>query len=221
MLIKEAHAIAGSIGYPSKMPGTSYGISAKACITGAKLNLVEGSTCHKCYALNGNYIYPSVEKAHAQRIAGIVHDLWVDAMVVLLKAAHKPRKVGLQLPPYHRWHDSGDVQSEEHLGKICEVARQTPELAHWLPTREAGILANFIKNGGQVPANLTIRVSATMVDGNATKAWPVTSTVHKRKAAQGHDCPAIHRLSGPDKGKCADCRACWSREVTNVSYLQH
>jgi len=87
MLIKEAHAIAGSIGYPSKMPGTSYGISAKACITGSKLNLVEGSTCHKCYALNGNYIYPSVEKAHAQRIAGIVHDLWVDAMVVLQSRA--------------------------------------------------------------------------------------------------------------------------------------
>ena len=47
MLIKEAHAIAGSIGYPSKMPGTSYGLSAEKCITGSKLAQIEGSTCFK------------------------------------------------------------------------------------------------------------------------------------------------------------------------------
>jgi len=216
MLIKEAHAIAGSIGYPSKMPGTSYGISAKACITGAKLNLVAGSTCHGCYALKANYLYKSVQQAHEKRLSGISHDGWVDAMVTLLKAAHKPRTVGLKLSPHHRWHDSGDLQSETHLQKICDVASATPELQHWLPTREAGILSRFIENGGIVPSNLTIRVSATMVDGNATKAWPVTSTVHHTKAAQGHVCPAPTQ-----ENKCGDCRACWNRDVGNVSYHKH
>jgi len=216
MLIKEAHAIAGSIGYPSKMPGTSYGISAKACITGAKLNLVMGSTCHGCYALKANYLYKSVQQAHEKRLAGIDHAQWVEAMVTLLKAAHKPRTVGLKLSPHHRWHDSGDVQSEEHLGKICAVAAATPELDHWLPTREAGILARFIENGGIVPSNLTIRVSATMVDGNATKAWPITSTVHHAKPAQGHVCPAPTQ-----ENKCGDCRACWNRDVANISYHKH
>ena len=47
----------GGLGYPSKMPGTSYGISAHDCITGAKLAKVEGSVCHGCYALKGNYGY--------------------------------------------------------------------------------------------------------------------------------------------------------------------
>jgi hypothetical protein len=35
MTLKAATEIAGTLGFPSKMPGTSYGISAKACITGA------------------------------------------------------------------------------------------------------------------------------------------------------------------------------------------
>ena len=58
--LKAAKAIAGSLGKPSKMPGLSYGISAKRCIVGAKLATVEGSVCHGCYALKANYSYPSV-----------------------------------------------------------------------------------------------------------------------------------------------------------------
>jgi hypothetical protein len=222
MLIKEATAIAGPLGYPSKMPGTSYGISAKACITGAKLNLIEGSTCHGCYALKGNYIYPSVKMAHEKRIAGISNPQWVDAMVTLLNAAHKPRpqaftgKPVKTLSPHHRWHDSGDLQSEEHLAKICQVAEQTPGLSHWLPTREIGILTRFVKNGGKIPANLTVRVSATMVDGSAPKAWPITSTVHADSAPHGHVCPAPTQ-----DNNCGSCRACWSFDVPNVSYHKH
>lgn len=216
MLIKEAIAIAGPLGYPSKMPGTSYGISARACITGAKLNKVEGSTCAGCYALKGNYIYPSVQMAHEKRIAGITNPQWVAAMVVLLQNAHKPRKVGLALSPHHRWHDSGDLQSVEHLAKICAVAKHTPELSHWLPTREIGMVVRYIKNGGIVPANLTIRVSATMVDGNATRAWDTTSTVHQHSKAQGYVCPAPTQ-----ENKCGECRACWSPDVANVSYHKH
>lgn len=215
MLVKEATAIAGSIGYPSKMPGTSYGIPAQACQVGAKLAKVEGSTCAGCYALKGNYIYPSVKKTQDKRLAGIVNPQWVPAMVRMLQAAHKPRN-GVALPPYHRWHDSGDLQSESHLQAICDVASATPELQHWLPTREVGILARFVKSGGIIPENLTIRVSATMIDGAATKAWPLTSTVHEHKPATGRVCPA------PTQGNaCGACRACWSKDVPNVSYARH
>jgi hypothetical protein len=40
-----------------------------------------------------------------------------------------------------RWHDSGDVQDLKHLAKIFKVARLTPNIKHWLPTREAWIQA--------------------------------------------------------------------------------
>ena len=167
MKIKEAMEITGSLGYPSKMPGTSYGLSATKCITGGKLQQVEGSTCHKCYAMQGNYIYPSVMQAHEKRLAGIYNPAWPAAMARMLKAAHTPSNrwsKGMylkwldadgqpvyRLPPYHRWHDSGDLQSELHLAAICEVARLTPELEHWLPTRELAIVLAFVKSGGDHP----------------------------------------------------------------------
>jgi hypothetical protein len=209
MNLREAKELSGGgLGYPSKMPGTSYGISAHACITGAKLVSVPGSVCHGCYALRNNYNYNSVKTAHARRLLSIAGPRWVDAMVLLLQ--HSGER-------WHRWHDSGDLQSVEHLAKICAIAAQTPRIRHWLPTRELGIVQAYVAKGGSVPANLTIRVSATMVDGRATSKWPVTSGVHTALPGIGtHICPA------PGQGnKCGDCRACWSKGVPHVSYHKH
>lgn len=218
MSIKDAIAITGPMGYPSKMPGTSYGISAKACITGSKLAKVEGSTCHGCYALKANYLYPSVAIGHAKRLAGLSNPAWSVAMATLLLAVHasgKGRNGPIQ-SGWHRWHDSGDLQSVEHLTKICAVAAMTPAIKHWLPTRELSIVKAYQAQGGIVPSNLVIRVSATMVDGAATQAWPHTSGVHHKAEAQGHVCPAP-----TTKGKCEDCRACWSKDVKHTSYHLH
>ncbi len=213
LTIKAAEAIAGTIGYPSKMPGTSYGIPAAQCITGTKLRAIEGSTCAKCYAFErGNYRFASTKLSQQKRANGIASLEWVAAMVRLLEAAHK----GGKLPPFHRWHDSGDLQSRDHLAKICAVARATPWLQHWLPTREAKIVRDFERDGCTIPSNLTIRLSATMVDGPAPKAWPLTSTVHNETAGIGHRCPA------PQQGnECGQCRACWNKEVPNVTYHVH
>jgi Gene product 88 len=216
--ISEAKGIAGPLGYPSKMPGTAYGISAKACVTGAKLAQIEGSVCHDCYALKANYLYPSVAQAHETRLQGLSNPAWVGAMVMLLQHVHTTGK-GRNGPikrGWHRWHDAGDLQSVEHLEKICEVARQTPHIKHWLPTRELGIVKTFQRNGGTVPKNLVIRVSATMVDGDATQAWPTTSGVHHNKRHKGRACPAPKQ-----DGKCGDCRACWNPRVKHVSYHLH
>ena len=166
---KAANDIAGTLGEPSKMPGTSYGISAESCKTGSKLAKIEGSVCYKCYALGGNYQYPSVKVAHAKRESGIENPAWANAMVTLITVTHK-RGVNRHGEPisvgWHRWHDFGDIQSVNHLAKICEVARRTPQIKHWLPTRELSMVQQYIKAGGIVPRNLVIRVSATMVDGN-------------------------------------------------------
>jgi hypothetical protein len=117
---------------------------------------------------------------------------------------------------WHRWHDSGDLQGIWHLAKICEVAAGTPEIRHWLATREAKMVQDYVGAGGIVPANLTIRVSATMIDGPPPSAWPLTSTVHDKAAAIGHTCPAPMQ-----NHECGACRACWSRDVLNVSYRKH
>ena len=90
MNIGEAKRLTGGgLGYPSKMPGASYGISARACITGAKLNKVPGSTCHGCYALKANYLYPSVATAHARRLESISDPAWSAAMATLINKAYE------------------------------------------------------------------------------------------------------------------------------------
>jgi hypothetical protein len=85
---KQAEKIAGPLGYPSKMPGTSYGLSAFKCKTGAKLAKIPGSVCHGCYAMRGNYLFAAPKAAQARRLRGIKKASWVDAMVAQLEAAH-------------------------------------------------------------------------------------------------------------------------------------
>lgn len=219
MLVKQAKAIAGPLGYPSKMPGTSYGISAKKCNIGRKLAKIKGSVCFDCYALKANYFYPSVTMAHHARLRGIHRAEWTGAMVTLLNRAHKlgRGRNGKFAKGWHRWHDSGDLQSVEHLTKICAVAALTPHIQHWLPTRELAIVKAY---KGIIPGNLAIRVSATMVDGAPTKSWPLVSAVHDKQAPQGYACPASKR-KGELKGKCGPCRACWNPDVPVVSYPLH
>ena len=109
---------------------------------------------------------------------------------------------------YFRWHDSGDVQDEEHLMKIFAVCKATPTVNHWIPTREAWV-KKFLPIK---PDNLVIRFSATMIDQEAPESWPNTSTVVTAAAT----CPAPQQ-----DNECKDCRACWNAEVKNVAYGQH
>lgn len=200
--------VGGSLGAVSKMPGRSWSISAHKCITGSKLAKIPGSTCSGCYALKNNYNYPSVATAHGRRLASIDGPHWTAAMVFLLQHYKET---------WFRWFDSGDLQSVEMLTKICAVAALCPDIRFWLPTREAAIVKAYVAQGGTVPANLTIRISGTMVDGPVTARWATTSSVHTEKALDGaHICPAPQQ-----DHKCGSCRACWDKNVALVSYRKH
>ena len=187
----------------SKMPFFSYGLPAQKCNVGGKLRQIEGSTCFDCYAYDrGMYVMPNVKTAQERRLAAISKPDWVRQMAIAL--GNKP---------FFRWHDSGDIQSEKHLNDIIEVVKLTPHIQHWLPTREAGLVAKL----KEIPDNLTIRVSAAMVDGPRPKRFINTSTVHNKLIPiNSHICPAPKQ-----EGKCGDCRACWDSAVPNVSYHQH
>lgn len=222
MTAKAAADIAGSLGFPSKMPGTAYGLPAQACKVGAKLHAVPDTVCSDCYALKANYQYPSVKTAQARRLAAIENPRWVPATVSMLRKAHGldgfPVHPKVTDPGWHRWHDAGDLQSVAHLVAICEVARRTPEIQHWLPTREVGILAEFHAAGHMEPRNLLIRVSATKIDGAPSSRFAHTSSVYDKAPprARAHVCPAYTQ-----GGKCGPCRACWSHEVPEVAYPRH
>lgn len=110
---------------------------------------------------------------------------------------------------YFRWHDSGDIQSLEHLRKICAVAAGTPHIKHWLPTRENKIVKEYKETGGRIPSNLVIRLSATMINGAPSNIHEHSSTVHTPGVAPiGSACNASHQ-----GGRCLDCRACWDPNI--------
>ena len=201
MLIKEAKKITDSLTRTSKMPGKSYSLPAWACQTGAKLRKVPTSPCFGCYALKGNYTrYPAIKAAQYRRLDSIEHPQWVEAMALQIQ-----RQV------WFRWHDAGDLQNVDHLRKIFEVCRRTPNTRHWLPTQERQYI--LAVNPEEVPDNLIIRLSGAKVDGAAPKAWAHTSTV----VTDGKPtCP-----SGTQGGKCLDCRACWNKDISNISYGKH
>lgn len=219
LTVKAAVETAGKVSEGnSKMPGSTFAISAKECKVGGKLAKVEGSVCSRCYALKLQKLRPSVDKgwtANYLKATAMIEnnpDQWVKACTFQIKRI--AAKTGV---PNHRWFDSGDLQSVAMLAAICEVAKATPEIAHWLPTREAKIVKDYLKQGGTIPANLVVRVSSTMIGDKPIAGYANTSTVHRKgDAPEGHVCPAPQQ-----GGNCGDCRACWNPAVQNVSYCLH
>ena len=207
MLIKEANKIIISLSDPDKMPGYAYGLPAWECKTGAKLAKVPGSVCSGCYAMKGNYTrFPAIRESQYKRLKAIRHPLWVRAM------AAKINSVAVSKHKFFRWHDAGDVQDLRHLAKIFKVCRLTPDIKHWMPTREAWIKPYITSN--RKPSNLVIRFSGTMIDEPEVMSWPNTSTVTTT--------PGSRTCSAPDNGgECGSCRKCWNPEIKNISYGKH
>ena len=209
--IKEAWNEVGGLSKPSKMPSYGYSLSAFKCKVGSKLRNIANSTCSDCYALKGRYVFLNVQEALDRRMDKLLNNpKWVDAMVFLLLHYCTKSKV-------FRWHDSGDIQSIDHLQKIVEIAERTSDIQHWLPTREVGIVKQYLKEFGEFPNNLVVRISATMINGLPHKFHRHTSTVSTAKEFDlGWTCPASKQGN-----KCDTCRACWDSNVENITYPLH
>ena len=203
MNLKEAKKITGGLSSPSKMPGYAYNLPAWRCITGVKLQAVEGSVCAGCYAMKGRYRFPNVKDALNRRLNSLTHPKWISAMAFLI--THYSKK-----QPWFRWHDSGDLQGIDHLKNIFMVCNLTSWIQHWMPTREVKILKGIQPE--IVPKNLIIRVSSHMIDQAPVNFWPHTSTVVRA----GKTCPAQEQ-----ENQCGSCRQCWNKEVDNVAYPLH
>ena len=199
MKVKEALKITEGFTRTSKMPGLSYSLPAWECKTGSKLRKVKGSVCASCYALKGNYTrYPAIKAAQYRRLEAMKHPDWVQAMAAVIKRQK-----------WFRWHDAGDVQDQQHLQKIFEICRLTPDTRHWLPTREAWIKDHLASK----PDNLVIRFSPPMVNQRAPESWPNSSMVVDKGF---HTCPAPAQ-----GGKCGSCRQCWDSSIKVISYGKH
>lgn len=205
MLVKEAKTYGEISNRNTKMPGTTFAIDAFACIKGSKLAKIEGTPCHGCYARKLQKLRPSVDqgwKANLAKYKAADPEQWVQAIAFQI--------LRYNTDGFHRWFDSGDLQSVEMLDAIVQVCRMTPKIKHWLPTQERQMVEAY---PGEIPPNLTIRVSASKIDGKAPN-YPNTSGVTKDKAKA--TCFAYL-----NNNSCGPCRDCWNPEVKHVIYPKH
>jgi hypothetical protein len=209
---EQAVEIAGTLSNPSKMPAYSYGLPAEECITGSKLASIAGTVCSECYALKGFYktYAKTVKPAQYRRLESLTDPRWVSAMVTLISSSKKTT--------YFRWHDSGDLQSVEHLRKIVAVAVALPSVHFWLPTREYAIVEEYLKSGAVFPRNLVVRLSAHKVDGPVpdVDGCKVSSVFTEMVPRGARECPSRFQ-----NNECGYCRACWDSKVKHVSYHKH
>jgi len=221
----QALEVVGGLTATSKMPEESFSLSARDCITGAKLHNVPDSVCAKCYALGGMYNFPVVKDAQARRLAKLEDPKWVDAMTLLTS------KTG-----YFRWFDSGDIQSVAMLTKIATIAMRNPQTNYWLPTKEYKIITEYKKLGGFVPRNLVIRASAPKINQRLSDVYGTTSMVITEGTKVDDDvfiCDASHTMKNGQKvktitkenkkllGHCGDCRKCWEPTNKVTAYPIH
>lgn len=205
---KEAWQRVGGLSAPSKMPCFSYSIPAKRCQMGGKLFKVKGSVCAFCYALKGRYLFPNVQNALERRFASLASENWVADIVCAISANEKSG--------FFRWHDSGDLQGVWHLRKLCQVAEALPQIRFWLPTREYSFVSDFVKEGGKIPANLTVRLSGYMLEGVAPEGLASRLGVCASSVSSANwNCP-----SSKQGNKCQACRLCWDNTKT-VTYKKH
>ena len=216
--LKQALDIVQGVSSPGKMPVPAYNLPIDECRTGRKLRVMKDrkgriTVCSNCYAGKGNYkrYEKNILPALYRRLESINNPRWVDAFVYIL--THQKQILKHKV---FRWHDSGDIQSPDHLDKIIEICKRTPQIKHWLPTKEARDIKNY---PGPVPGNLVIRLSGTFVDDQPpdyTHTSVATSDVDKVT------CLASLPKEHPKKQiGCQSCRQCWDATVKNVAYFNH
>lgn len=201
--------------YTKKMPCPSIGISAELCQTGSKLRKQKGTPCHKCYAMRGNYLYPSVKNKHARVLEFMQSPDFVTRMTGMIMSTGNP---------HFRWFDSGDTQSIKMCLDIIAVCEATPFVSHWIPSKEWAMWSKAIGLYGKpLPDNVCLRLSMPKDDQAPAGKHPNTSstfTDYNTPAFTGDasECPAESHKELYGSYTCGPCRMCWDKSIRNISY---
>jgi len=213
-------------------------------------------TCEHCYAQQGWYrvdLPRQVDRVlRLEYLQGLIRknslSTWVQWMANTLNALPPDEPFPAALGhfhgfnsetkiPYFRWHDSGDLFNKEYARAVFQVCEMTPRVAHWLPTRMAGLVQSLVQKGVTIPLNLSVQVSvhrggmleAVQVHSvrDVLQAQPsariglsyfVNGTTNRKadlQLVEGHFgkgavvCPAI-TATNPKERVCNGCRRRWA-----------
>tara|TARA_B100001175_G_scaffold90732_1_gene76516 strand:+ start:10042 stop:11808 length:1767 start_codon:yes stop_codon:yes gene_type:complete len=164
----------GGFGAPDKMPGASFGLPVHLCHVGGRLGMVAGSTCggsdgKMCYAKQGRYPLNPKQTQLWRNFHGLTDD---DPLSYASAFAHRaPAESFYYGTNKFRHMDSGDLQEGEeetdrdygaqHFAMLNDIASATPQLEHWLPTRESAGVKSFLDRRGwdAIPKNMNVMLS--------------------------------------------------------------
>ena len=110
-------------------------------------------TIFRCYAASDEAQYPAVFNKRQNNLALILAA--EDIPKLVMDSIHAQFRYSTERM---RWHQSGDTFNEKYALAICEVARRTPHLIHYLYTKCLHIWLPIIMSG-LVPDNLIITAS--------------------------------------------------------------
>jgi len=233
---------------PEKMPEWSFNIPASTCKIGMHLVSMKGSNCYKCYCYKrGRYNNSIVQACLTRRYKFAVYNPnFIRAMSFLInlrcdgKVGAMERKWykkhGMKARDYwtvkrFRWFDSGDIQSEMMLDDICQICRNTPDVLHWLPTKEHKMVKRYIYSGKKIPDNLDLRLSSHFK--SKTSVHRVTKLARRLGLNIGTVLPpddfakVVHsplsfKCPSHNQGNmCLGCTACSVKGVFNAIYEEH
>ena len=209
-----------------KMPCASWSLPAREACPYA-FNAGKHSICANCYADKGSYTqYPTVKAAQRKRFAWVREclktdegtDSFVRTMVDVIRRAGNP---------YFRVHDSGDLFSPAYTWAWVRIVQALPEIKFWFPTRSwrpltmakispatrmAWELALTALAG---EPNVTVRPSALFFNAPAPRI-PGLQAGSTAADDGSYSCPASKQ-----DNECRDCRACWDKPETPISYRAH
>lgn len=158
---------------------------------------------------------PNVASTLHNRLALMKEAGWVKAMIAKISEQ--------ETSGFFRWFDSGDLQSLKNLKDIVRIALALPKIQFWLPTKEYGIISEYFELYGPFPQNLTVRLSAFMVDKAGPNSLAETLGVTTSEVATNPQPSSTQQVcpSSTQGNKCLDCRACWQPTVKTVVYRLH
>ena len=125
----------------------------------------------------------------------------------------------LKKQSYFRWFDSGDMYSLSLAVKMYAVMVATPHVKHWLPTRMYKFPKfNAILAKMEALPNVVVRRSSDAIDGTYIAGVHGSTILPADMAVPA----GVKACTAPTTdGKCAGCRACYSKDVPVVGYIAH
>lgn len=185
------------------------------------VNIPAGKTCRAdapcqkgCYAKKGNWLFKNVQTSLENNLA-IFKESPKDYFDSIIEQLN-----GLNMFRYFRWHSAGDIVNETYFNGVVRVAKEVPQTGFLLFTKKFSIVNEYIKQGGEIPANLHVVFSAWDNTFKVDNPYnlPVTY-VRFKDESKNADIPL---LAIPCTGNCEKCLACWAlKEGQAVVFNKH